>query len=725
MFKGPHKGCYLSGYAAVGTFKFDTFEKAKEAAFANAAVVGGITKTSRHYTLRAGRELRPSPSGEISWILEHKKTGKAGNPTPTAPTTMFKGPHKGCYLSGYAAVGTFKFDTFEKAKEAAFANAAVVGGITKTSRHYTLRAGRELRPSPSGEISWILSSVTTEKDKNDAKIFDGVLTKVITQNIRTKTKENCDDDGKFEKPNLPTLTHQSSEELMARWSEKPNAKSVLPVYRTAAEMICLKWEWVTHTRTLTILEFLGDEFEKDNTLKAGLMNIKFAVSTLTKVIAKAYKMHPRDVPDRRCVTTGRVLLTTLTQFFAKLEWRQPYFHMAMGYCLQLADPDSLVAKLGEICDKASKCKSAQRLGFTAGIQFSHELFISRVKKNSKSDQIDDVDRENNADGKMELKAARSMCRRAFEEYVDHHKHQAYRSAFLEPVKAYYKAVGNMVMHNDAAVHGVNWHLSGVMAAIGMRFPVVPFLSDKHFTGFATHWHARGGRVMWEEYKKPVNFGRAYEGVPAIRKLGRKGMGRTEENGIHGHVGSARQFGQGIAANSSLTRAEKWRLYVERLCYFFSWEFFCPKAIAVLMQEDAEFRAIGFREALKTIFKFYKESKKGAIDEETLLDFIYDDIKGDYDGARVNNLLHFAGITKGEVQVKKRNHKSRKPSDKKGKNGTASKKFHGSHELLTEVKKLVKEGHAQRHIFKTCRARKLGDNGEIFAAIRFAMAAECS
>eukprot|EP00470_Lotharella_oceanica_P011168 CAMPEP_0170200960 /NCGR_PEP_ID=MMETSP0040_2-20121228/70136_1 /TAXON_ID=641309 /ORGANISM="Lotharella oceanica, Strain CCMP622" /LENGTH=119 /DNA_ID=CAMNT_0010451155 /DNA_START=512 /DNA_END=871 /DNA_ORIENTATION=+ len=90
----------------------------------------------------------------------------------------------------------------------------------------------------------------------------------------------------------------------------------------------------------------------------------------------------------------------------------------------------------------------------------------------------------------------------------------------------------------------------------------------------------------------------------MRKLGYEGMGMAEENAMHGHVGSARDFGQQIASGRPKKRGEKWAVYMERLCYFFSRDFFCEKAIAVLMQEDAEFGATGFRKALEALFKSY-------------------------------------------------------------------------------------------------------------------------
>eukprot|EP00467_Chlorarachnion_reptans_P026394 CAMPEP_0114492272 /NCGR_PEP_ID=MMETSP0109-20121206/3463_1 /TAXON_ID=29199 /ORGANISM="Chlorarachnion reptans, Strain CCCM449" /LENGTH=846 /DNA_ID=CAMNT_0001669097 /DNA_START=9 /DNA_END=2549 /DNA_ORIENTATION=- len=558
------------------------------------------------------------------------------------------------------------------------------------------------------------------------KAFEARIQQIVSAGDRKEEKRD-----RVEKP---ILRREGSEKAMDDWEAKfKSIEDVPEVYKRAANRICLKWEWVTHTQTLTILNFLGRGFgstvqhgpTQSQDLKAMLLDHQMFDRTVKQLIAKAYGVDPHQAASQRCLMTGANVLAVLQSSFGRMGWRQPYFHMALWHLMHECKPDELTAKLGGFIDSASKCLSAQRLAFQMLIKHAHLVACGLKNKNSEGSARAEGRGMGGNDPESELRALRTECERVFRAYIDYHKHRAYCSAFLEPVRCYYKAVGNHTMLNDAEVHGVNWYLAGTMAAIGMRFPLVPFLGDQCCKGFAEHWHAKGSDRMWSEYKKSENFGKPFEGIRSIRSMARREMGRAAENSMGGgRLGSAKRFGETIARDPNSRTGRKWAEYMERLCYFFSAEFFCEKAISMLMQEGVDFGATGFRKVLEKLYEHYKIHEKED-KESDLLGFIYDDEKNAYDTARVNNLLHFAGITKSKIPVAPK--KSLTDRGKQNKPATDVKvaykpRVRANPELMRIVTPMVREGASQQTIFEACRAKLQGNgrawgNMAIFDAVR--------
>ena len=79
-FSGEHSGKYLKGYIHKKPKKYDTLDNAKKNAV-NFSNVGGITHSKKtKFTLRKGKILKDSPSGESSWLTldtSHEKPGSA------------------------------------------------------------------------------------------------------------------------------------------------------------------------------------------------------------------------------------------------------------------------------------------------------------------------------------------------------------------------------------------------------------------------------------------------------------------------------------------------------------------------------------------------------------------------------------------------------------------------------------------------------------------------
>eukprot|EP00727_Mastigamoeba_balamuthi_P005990 m51a1_g201 hypothetical protein (238) ;mRNA; f:661430-662368 len=139
-FEGPIGGVFLSGYAPVPQYAFPTLDAAMAAAAAAPCPVGGITREPNgFFTLRAGNQPCPSPSGEVSWLY---------SPFAFYPEA---------FLGGYCqSGGQYQFYSLNEAKAMAL-RLYDCAGITfePNSNMYTLRQNGSVQRSPSGEASWL------------------------------------------------------------------------------------------------------------------------------------------------------------------------------------------------------------------------------------------------------------------------------------------------------------------------------------------------------------------------------------------------------------------------------------------------------------------------------------------------------------------------------------------------------------------------------------------
>eukprot|EP00466_Bigelowiella_natans_P013047 jgi/Bigna1/72507/fgenesh1_pg.20_\ len=512
---------------------------------------------------------------------------------------------------------------------------------------------------------------------------------------------------------ITQLHRQKSEEMRAHWAKERDEKSVHPSYVKATSMICLRAEWVSHTKTVAILDYLARDFEGDPDLRKALENRSFFVNSCQKLIMRGFRLSDEKQASRqKCLMTGANLLEQLKGMFLWLRWRKVYFALALKYWALFATPDSIVAKLGEFTDRSRRCASAKRLAFDMVIKHAYKIIQAHGKAACSEAKLD-------SQAPLSPKRARQRCREIFEEYIDLHKHLAYKSAFEEPVRAYYNARGDTGQRDHYDVHGFNWYLAGTMSAIGMQLPLIPYLSDTCIMGFAAHWDTNkgGSNLMWEEFSKLENFGRRFEGIAAVKRLRREDMGVAQQNSFHGHCGTPKAFANSLVKPGVTKRGKAWAKYMERLAHFFTVDFFCSKAIAVLMQENTDNPGLmGFRSVLEVLFREYKREKAKAgkpIQEDTMVEFVYDEGTSTYDAARVNNLLCFAGITREEVQIKERKHEKQSSVTQRNNLG----EFKGSKRLFNRVEELLAHSQDTTAIFRTCKKETLGSNAEIFAAIR--------
>eukprot|EP00466_Bigelowiella_natans_P014374 jgi/Bigna1/67168/fgenesh1_pg.3_\ len=468
---------------------------------------------------------------------------------------------------------------------------------------------------------------------------------------------------------VPQFSKQQSDLYREQWTTERSSTEIDPAYRKAFNMICLNPEWIAHTKSIAVLRSLSGFTEDRKDMKSALVHQNFFNSTIRRVIQKAYKLtNEKDAMTQKCIICGEMIYPTLTRLWHKLQWRRPYMTLGFQYWMHLGQPDELVAKLSGVTERGARCLSVQRQAFDLVVKYADFLVWSSRKKNTERPAVV------NASDTMSIEDAREKCREIFEEW-----------------------------------------LASIMSTLGMQLPLLPLLNDTGSGGTCAFWHAPRTNKLWAEFKKPENFGRKFHAIPALKRLKRNSFGSTimSQNDFFGvkFQPSPLKFATAMLSERNHVK-KKYALYLERLCHFFTKEFFCAKAIAVLMQENADNpQLLGFRSCMEVIFTEYR-TKEG-VEEETFQEYVYDEENSRYDIDRVNNILWYVGITKDKVDIKERK-QARRESKKQPVKRSGYK---GSKELLVEVEKLVSEGKSQMQIFHACRGKKLGTGAEIFAAVQ--------
>jgi len=156
-----HTGQYLAGHAA-GDSTIRTVQAAAARCDELADACGGITcRSESSCTVRAASDLLASPSGEFSFLKAYSIAPVAGS---------YSSGHAGQYLAGHAA-GDSTIRPMSEAQLACDQLDDQCSGITCRSEvvavhqqpsSCTVRAGSDLRASPSGEFSFLKAHLILE-----------------------------------------------------------------------------------------------------------------------------------------------------------------------------------------------------------------------------------------------------------------------------------------------------------------------------------------------------------------------------------------------------------------------------------------------------------------------------------------------------------------------------------------------------------------------------------
>ena len=199
---------------------------------------------------------------------------------------------------------------------------------------------------------------------------------------------------------IPDIMSLPSEFIRGIWNKHHRP---LPEYEEAANLIILEPQWKSQTILLRNLESIRKEFQSDPTLERRILGNFEQI--LLDTIRKAYPENSNSRSQEDLIFK-RNIFNTIMSLFNGLQWRQPYFAYSLAMfsenetkdnignysrCLLLhanqfiyhLDAANSVAKLSEVCDRASRCFSAQRQAFNVVI-----IAAQRYKGGSKAENID-------------------------------------------------------------------------------------------------------------------------------------------------------------------------------------------------------------------------------------------------------------------------------------------------------------------------------------------------
>jgi len=166
-----YPGKYLSGYTRYSSAVFTSLSVAKAECLRQWGTCNGITqeverthiftgRAQERFTLRKGKELETSGKGEITWKIcdeSEEEAKRRKEEEKEVDDGWCKYPGK--YSSEGDRTSVYAYTSLSVAKDVCLAQRNTCNGITKQLGHrarpaYTLRKGKELRTSPSGEVTW-------------------------------------------------------------------------------------------------------------------------------------------------------------------------------------------------------------------------------------------------------------------------------------------------------------------------------------------------------------------------------------------------------------------------------------------------------------------------------------------------------------------------------------------------------------------------------------------
>jgi hypothetical protein len=152
---------------------------------------------------------------------------------------------------------------------------------------------------------------------------------------------------------------------------------VLPVYQRAAEMICVEQVWLTNTILLRQIDLTRKLFQAE--LEELKKDGKSFEKALVAAICKGYELSSDSAAKgRHDILTGQPCFGLVSRVYNSLEsWKKPFFTHALRILADLQpDRAAVVAKLSEICDRATHCRQVQVKSFNLLLAHSYRLVLT-------------------------------------------------------------------------------------------------------------------------------------------------------------------------------------------------------------------------------------------------------------------------------------------------------------------------------------------------------------
>mmetsp|Transcript_24914 Transcript_24914/g.50608 ORF Transcript_24914/g.50608 Transcript_24914/m.50608 type:complete len:856 (-) Transcript_24914:80-2647(-) len=471
---------------------------------------------------------------------------------------------------------------------------------------------------------------------------------------------------------VPNIGRMDSEDITSRWS-KPRIR--LKEYCKAAETMCLSPQWVAHTRLLRYVRGTRILLQNDQRMKEQYLSNQYFEQLLVQLIKKAFQLSAdSDAKHQKDGITGANIFEAGSSLWNSMKWRKPYMTHAIHILVEHEDRDTIVVKLSEVCDRATRCSSAQRQAFNVLVGHSYHI-IQRKQSASvpgqqpagasypKSDTIPEADSRqtlrvflNGGEPRSrDVECAEGALQRVYEcveDFLDDFKEKAFFSAFIEPCRFYFDIVGDESGRDHVNVHGLNWYLALLNSTLGAQVPLLPELSDPHLMGVSDFWAALSDE-SWRAFAAPENFGKDFQGIgdlkkAAARKLKKRVCAGQLPEGFNLRMNLPKLLGN-AAVDPGARKGSKQRLaiYIERFAHFFRAEYLVARMFETLNAENKP-EHVGFRKACAVLFAEYRE-ETGA-EDESLIEHVYaDELYTELDVGRVLDFFAWLHVVKPRKQ----------------------------------------------------------------------------
>jgi hypothetical protein len=310
-------------------------------------------------------------------------------------------------------------------------------------------------------------------------------------------------------------------------------------FEPAAKTIVLDRAWLRHTSLFRHTRTAAAAIASNPSLGGDRGAYDRAV---VKCIVKAYRLaNESHARQQTCAVHGGKVFDAFSALYGSVHGDKPrYLCWAVGVLAAHSTADSLVAKVAEVVDRAHRCSSAQKQAYNLLLVHAGRLSDTALHKdapptNAASSRLDTLD------------GAVARVHECFEDYLDDYKERAYASAFEEPARFYYDAIGDHGGRDHVNVHGTNWYAVALREALGVVVPLVPEEDDPHFMAVVEFWSGLTP-AAWDQFKQRESLGKEFEGLAKLRS-NKSRFVRTRVGGGPFDVRPPRQLGQRIRSDS--------------------------------------------------------------------------------------------------------------------------------------------------------------------------------
>ena len=212
-------------------------------------------------------------------------------------------------------------------------------------------------------------------------------------------------------------------------------------FERALNAICLLPEWLGHTRLQRFTRMINQALSADPPLAGRLEHKEYVSTLIIDLVTKGYALPERAAAStQRDAAYGFLVFDSIQALYDGMSpARRVQLGIALHFLLELASPDLIVAKLSEAGDRGQRCMSAKKLGFNLLVRCACELKEAADEEGVEGVAAAIMRQQNDVTSAAGAKEHVLAC---FEEFLDDHKSNAFASAFTEPARFYFAAVGD-------------------------------------------------------------------------------------------------------------------------------------------------------------------------------------------------------------------------------------------------------------------------------------------